>query len=37
MPKDESLERQRLFMLKLDKVFVNLGLQSGEEVQVERI
>ena len=37
MSKEDSLERQRLFMLKLDKVFVNLGLQKGEEVQVERI
>ena len=37
MSKEDSLERQRLFMLKLDKVFVNLGLQNGEEVQVERI
>jgi hypothetical protein len=33
MPMEDSLERQRLFMLELDKVFVNLGLQSGEEVQ----
>jgi hypothetical protein len=32
MPKDESLERQRLFMLELDRVFVNLGLQKCEEV-----
>jgi len=37
MPMEDSLERQRLFMLELDKIFVNLGLQSGEEVQVERI
>lgn len=29
MPMEDSLERQRLFMLELDRVFVNLGLQKG--------